>query len=44
MYNALVNIAIDFSLFLGCKVTILFWKLYQLPMENLLISQYKKLL
>jgi hypothetical protein len=29
-----LNIASDFSLIHGCKVTILFWKLYQLPMEN----------
>ena len=44
MCNALVTIAIEFSLFLGCKVTTLFRKLYQLPMEKAQMRQNRKLL
>jgi hypothetical protein len=42
MYNDFINIDIIISLILGCKVTTLFRKLYQLPMENLRIRKNTK--
>jgi hypothetical protein len=44
MYNDLANIVIGFLSFLGCKVTTIFLKLYQLPMEKMQKKEIRKLL
>ena len=42
MYNDLANTVINYSLFLGCKVTTFFNRLYQLPMENIQTKENRK--
>ena len=42
MYNDLVNIVINYSSVLGCKVTTFFPKLYQLPMEKMKRKENRK--